>query len=107
MLFGAMVLLALAAGPAGIADEAAAVVVQAEGHARGPAGLPPARQRLMARRGAEVVAARNLLVRTTPARPSRSGWSAAGANDRIRGVVFGPTLSTPDGTAWTTGRFGP
>lgn len=76
-------------------------VVQATGWARARPGLRGVQARLMAERGAQVVAARNLLhkLQTMPADSPQSAERMAGI---LRGHCFGPATFLPDGTAVVT-----
>jgi hypothetical protein len=75
--------------------------VQAIGTARARAGLSGAQARLMAERGAQVVAARNAVWQSVqpPPGPGRYPVRIGGL---IRNHWYGPTHFRPDGTATAT-----
>lgn len=82
---------------------ASAEVVQAVGVGRAPQSMSGAQARLMAERGAQLAAARNLIAATThapePAPPAAYGRFVRG---RVSGHAYHPTRFQPDGLAVST-----
>lgn len=93
-----MVLVLAAAMPAAVAVAQARPRGEAVGIARARPGLSAAQSRLMAERGAQVVAARNLLARSAgQARGPVTGYRRV--TGTVSGHCYGPARYLPDGRA--------
>lgn len=92
----------LGAGVA-LAEQPATQTVQATGMARAPQKYQGVRARLMAERGAQVVAARNLAARERGLSVPGEGRSSYDTfSGSIRGHRYSPAIHHPDGTAEVT-----